>query len=59
MKPTEHTAQVMPSLGPWSGLHRALMPDYNRKATVYWWTVVLLGVAALTYSGWTRSRSST
>ena len=23
-------------------LHHALMPDYNRNATVYWWTVVAL-----------------
>jgi diguanylate cyclase (GGDEF)-like protein/PAS domain S-box-containing protein len=30
-------------------LHRALMPDYNRKATVYWWSIVLLG--ALTLAG--------
>ena len=31
-------------------LHRALMPDYNRKATAYWWTMVGLGTAALLYS---------
>jgi diguanylate cyclase (GGDEF)-like protein/PAS domain S-box-containing protein len=31
----------------WLRLHRALMPDYNRKATVYWWTVVLLGAASV------------
>ena len=31
-------------------LHRALMPDYNPKATAYWWTVVLMGGAALAYS---------
>ncbi|MDZ7653643.1 MAG: EAL domain-containing protein [Burkholderiaceae bacterium] len=28
-------------------LHHALMPDYNRKATLYWWSVVILGSAAL------------
>ncbi len=28
-------------------LHAALMPDYNRKATAYWWLVVTLGVLAL------------
>jgi diguanylate cyclase (GGDEF)-like protein/PAS domain S-box-containing protein len=27
----------------WVRLHRALMPDYNRKATIYWWLVVLSG----------------
>ena len=31
-------------LAPWSRLHRALMPDYNRKATVYWWLAVLCGL---------------
>ena len=30
----------------WQRLHAALMPDYNRSATVYWWTMVLLGLAA-------------
>jgi diguanylate cyclase (GGDEF)-like protein/PAS domain S-box-containing protein len=34
----------------WARLHAALMPDYNRKATAYWWTVVALGAAALLYS---------
>jgi diguanylate cyclase (GGDEF)-like protein/PAS domain S-box-containing protein len=36
----------------WARLHRALMPDYNRHVTVYWWTMVLLGVAALGYALW-------
>ncbi len=27
----------------WSRLHQQLMPDYNRKATAYWWLVVLTG----------------
>ena len=35
---------------PWVWLHRALMPDYNRKATTYWWTVVVMGLAALAHS---------
>jgi len=30
-------------------LHAALMPDYNRKATVYWWTMVTLGVLILVH----------
>ena len=33
-------------------LHQALMPDYNRKATVYWWTMVLLGALAVAYAGY-------
>ena len=32
-------------------VHAALMPDYNRQATLYWWTVVLLGAAAVAYAG--------
>jgi diguanylate cyclase (GGDEF)-like protein/PAS domain S-box-containing protein len=32
-------------------VHLALMPDYNRKATVYWWAVVLLGTVTLLHSG--------
>ncbi|MEO8806718.1 MAG: bifunctional diguanylate cyclase/phosphodiesterase [Burkholderiaceae bacterium] len=31
----------------WRRLHRGLMPDYNRKATTYWWVMVLLGGAVL------------
>jgi diguanylate cyclase (GGDEF)-like protein len=29
------------------GLHAALMPDYNRAAAAYWWSLILLGSAAL------------
>ena len=28
-------------------LHGALMPDYNRKAALYWWAMVTLGAVAL------------
>jgi diguanylate cyclase (GGDEF)-like protein len=31
------------SLRPWSRLHAALMPDYNRQATAYWWAMVVTG----------------
>jgi signal transduction histidine kinase len=34
----------------WLRPHLSFMPDYNRKATAYWWTVVLLGVAVLVHS---------
>ena len=27
------------------GLHARLMPDYNRKATLYWWLMLLGGLA--------------
>jgi diguanylate cyclase (GGDEF)-like protein/PAS domain S-box-containing protein len=31
-------------------LHATLMPDYNRKAALYWWAMVLLGLATLLHS---------
>ena len=30
----------------WQRLHGRLMPDYNAKATAYWWAMVGLGGAA-------------
>ncbi len=45
--PQDTTPRVAP---PWVWLHQSLMPDYNRKATAYWWTVVLLGVITVVYS---------
>jgi diguanylate cyclase (GGDEF)-like protein/PAS domain S-box-containing protein len=38
-------------------LHAALMPDYNRKATVYWWLVVALGALALGWALWSLGPS--
>jgi len=35
---------------PWLRLHRALMPDYNAKATMYWWAMVALGTMVLWYA---------
>ncbi len=38
--------------GPWwQQLHHALMPDYNRRATAYWWLAVVTGAAVLLWSG--------
>ena len=34
----------------WLRWHHALMPDYNLKATLYWWSVVLLGSGALLHA---------
>ena len=34
----------------WGRLHASLMPDYNLKTTVYWWSVVLLGAAVVGWS---------
>jgi signal transduction histidine kinase len=45
--PPEH-AQA--PLNPWQRLHARLMPDYNRQATAYWWSVVLLGVGVLAHA---------
>ncbi len=49
---TEPGGTDLPSALPrwWERLHAALMPDYNRKATVYWWSVVLLGMLVLVVS---------
>lgn len=32
--------------------HRQLLPDYNRKATLYWWLVATLGMAAIGHALW-------
>ncbi len=34
----------------WQRLHRGLMPDYNRKATIYWWVMLLLGAAVVVHA---------
>jgi signal transduction histidine kinase len=34
----------------WQRLHSALLPDYNRKAALYWWSVVLLGLVVLLHA---------
>ena len=34
----------------WQRLHEALMPDYNAKATAYWWVLVALGSAVLLFA---------
>ena len=50
MSTTSGELPPTPQLAPWLRVHRALMPDYNRKATAYWWTMVMLGVAALVHA---------
>ena len=42
-----HSTATVPAASPWARLHGALMPDYNRKATVYWWTMVAIGLMTL------------
>jgi diguanylate cyclase (GGDEF)-like protein/PAS domain S-box-containing protein len=34
----------------WQRLHAALMPDYNRRATTYWWLVVALGALVIAHA---------
>jgi diguanylate cyclase (GGDEF)-like protein/PAS domain S-box-containing protein len=34
----------------WQRLHRRLLPDYNAKATAYWWLMVVLGAAIIVRS---------
>ena len=34
----------------WRQLHQSLMPDYNRKATAYWWLMVVTGAAILLWA---------
>ena len=41
------SAPSVPAPSLWLRLHGALMPDYNRKATVYWWTMVAIGLLTL------------
>ena len=46
-----HNEAVEAVPGPWwLRLHRALMPDYNRQAALYWWAMVLLGALILAHT---------
>ncbi len=45
--PTPPSAAQNPPARLWRWLHSALMPDYNPRATAYWWSVVALGSVAL------------
>lgn len=47
MNPAEPQAAATCAAPWWSRIHAALMPDYNRKATLYWWVMVALGAATL------------
>jgi diguanylate cyclase (GGDEF)-like protein/PAS domain S-box-containing protein len=40
----------------WRRLHALLMPDYNARASLYWWGVVLAGAAVLGACLWTVGR---
>ena len=50
MNPAPGAAQDLNATPWWRRLHGALMPDYNRKATAYWWLMVVLGSVTLVRS---------
>ncbi|MDT7834615.1 putative bifunctional diguanylate cyclase/phosphodiesterase [Aquabacterium sp. OR-4] len=45
--PTPQPDPPTEAQNPWRWLHAALMPDYNPRATAYWWSVLTLGSLAL------------
>ena len=45
----------MPLLPRLIRLHQALLPDYNRRASIYWWTVAPLGLIAIGHALWVVS----
>ena len=47
---TPDVAATPPAGGVLSCLYRQLLPDYNAKATVYWWLMVLLGAVIIVRS---------
>jgi len=47
------TALPSPERSAWRRVHAGLMPDYNARAGLYWWAVVLAGGAVLGFSLWT------
>jgi hypothetical protein len=47
MKPDAASGPRPPTASIWRRLHAALMPDYNAKATAYWWAMVVAGSAVL------------
>ena len=50
LKPPSDHPPHPPLRRPWQRLHAALMPDYNPKATAYWWALVTLGSGVLIYA---------
>jgi diguanylate cyclase (GGDEF)-like protein/PAS domain S-box-containing protein len=53
------TVARTPPLTAWQRLHQALMPDYNPKATLYWWAMVVVGSIALAVALWEMRLLST
>ena len=50
MPPPDAHPPITSSPNAWRRLHAALMPDYNRQATTFWWLMALLGLAACAQS---------
>jgi diguanylate cyclase (GGDEF)-like protein/PAS domain S-box-containing protein len=55
MTPPPGNASDPTPMNAWRRLQVSLMPDYNRKAAAYWWTVVTLGVLTVIVSVWRLS----
>jgi diguanylate cyclase (GGDEF)-like protein/PAS domain S-box-containing protein len=48
--PSSTTAATPAPRAWWLRANSRLLPDYNRKALAYWWTVVLIGTAVFAHS---------
>ncbi len=49
---TNAASSPAPRIWWWLRMHRALLPDYNLRATIYWWTMFLMGSVALLVAAW-------
>ena len=38
-------------------LHQTLLPDYNRRAAVFWWLTVSAGSVGIAWALWSLARS--
>jgi diguanylate cyclase (GGDEF)-like protein len=52
MQDSTQRTPLQAAASPWTRLNRVLMPDYNRRATLYWWTVVPAGALVVAYAAW-------
>ncbi len=50
MNPTAGDAASKPKTTWWGAMQIGLLPDYNARATAYWWSVVLVGASVLLWS---------
>ena len=50
MNPANRMSKTKSRLPGWDAMQRALLPDYNAKATAYWWCVAGSGCGVLVWS---------